>query len=44
MPSPQVLTRAEDRGLSAAHAVTLDIPFHWDAEDAMRFLAVRAHG
>jgi hypothetical protein len=38
LPYPYVIDRADDLALSVAQLITLDVPFHWDAEDATRFL------
>ena len=39
LPYPYVIDRADDLALSAAQLITLDVPSHWDQDDAMRFLA-----
>jgi len=38
LPYPHVIDRTDDLALSGAQLVTLDVPSHWDAEDATRFL------
>ena len=38
LPHAYVLDRAEDLALTRTHLVTLDIPSHWDQNDAQQFL------
>jgi hypothetical protein len=39
LPYASVISRADDLALSGTQLVTLEVPFHWCDEDALRFLA-----
>jgi hypothetical protein len=39
LPYANVIDRADDLALSRAQLVTLDVPSHWDQDDAQRFFA-----
>ena len=39
LPYPHLIDRTTDLALSSSHLVTLDVPFHWEADDASRFFA-----
>lgn len=39
LPYPYVLDRSDDRALSGTRIVTLEIPSHWDHDDAGRLFA-----